>query len=712
MLKRSLIIVIAAALTAVFAASLAAWPLPSAANKPRPAPKTNAVNRTAALKEPKTFASYEALAGYIEQYSKLANLANLYFYDGSESLRAQEALPRERAMAAPKAAVTDQAVDEHSLTNVQVEGVDEADIVKTDGKYLYALTGGKIVIIGAYPPEKAQLLSTVEFPGSPIELFIAGDRMVVFGTADGSGEFTAVIYDIADREKPVLEKTITSPAQYVTSRLIGDYAYVILNADVYDPRGSENGKPALPRISLDGQKRVVPPTRIHYFDIPDSYYRYTMILSVNIKDRSYRVAEKTFLTGASQNVFASQKNIYLTSSKAPDILSYTDRLFDQIIPLLRTEPVKPLRAVPGSAADAASMLNELESRIDDYLSGLSTDEAERVKTKIRSAFQKWQESMAQEAARAYNTTVIHRLTLSGNRITYSGKGEVAGHVLNQFSMDEHGGYFRIATTTEGFSFTGPSTSRNNIYVLDENMKVVGKLLGLAAGERIYSVRFMGDRCYLVTFRRVDPLFAVDLKDPRNPKVLGELKITGYSDYLHPYDERYLIGIGKEVNEGPVPAPVPERAPMIVPPRPQRETGIKIALFDVADPTRPKEAAKYVIEGQSVDSIALHNHKAVLFSKAKNLLAIPVSSYPPYRIMADEKTVYYIPKEEAYVFNISPGGIQLKGTLEHSTLDPDKTGHAVPVKRCLYIGNVLYTVSDEMVKMHSLSDLSEINQIPL
>ncbi|MCL6559182.1 MAG: beta-propeller domain-containing protein, partial [Firmicutes bacterium] len=246
MCRRSLILVTAAALTAVFAASLAAWPLPSAADKPRPAPKTNAANRTAALKEPKTFASYEALTGYIEQYSKLANLANLYFYDGSESLRAQEALPGERAVAAPKAAVVGQVAGDYSLTNVQVEGVDEADIVKTDGKYLYAMSGSKIAIISAYPPDDAELLSEIVFPGSPIELFISGDRMVVFGTADGSGEFTAVIYDVADREKPVLEKTITSPSRYVTSRFIGDYAYVILDADVYDPHGSKNDKPVLP----------------------------------------------------------------------------------------------------------------------------------------------------------------------------------------------------------------------------------------------------------------------------------------------------------------------------------------------------------------------------------------------------------------------------------------------------------------------------------
>jgi uncharacterized secreted protein with C-terminal beta-propeller domain len=153
---------------------------------------------------------------------------------------------------------------------------------------------------------------------------------------------------------------------------------------------------------------------------------------------------------------------------------------------------------------------------------------------------------------------------------YDASGRVSGSVLNRYSMDEYEGYFRIATTT-GWG----TSSLNRVYVLDGTLSVAGALENLAQGERIYSARFMGNRCYLVTFRQVDPFFVIDLSDPSQPKLLGELKITGYSDYLHPYDENHIIGIGKETDAG-------------------LYQGLKISLFDVSDVSNPKEIAKYEI----------------------------------------------------------------------------------------------------------------------
>jgi inhibitor of cysteine peptidase len=278
--------------------------------------------------------------------------------------------------------------------------------------------------------------------------------------------------------------------------------------------------------------------------------------------------------------------------------------------------------------------------------------------------------------------------------------------LNQFSMDEYQGYFRIATTTGWME-------QNNVYVLDSDLKVVGKLEGLAPGEKIYSARFMGNRAYLVTFKKIDPLFVVDLKDPENPIVLGELKIPGFSDYLHPYDENHIISVGKNaVDEGSF----------------AWYQGVKIALFDVSDPGNPVEISEYSIGDRGTDSYVLSDHKAFLFSISKNLLVIPISlakidesKYPegvPPNAYGD------FVWQGAYVFNVSlENGFVFKGGITHMENNVDYYSYSpysayypystdYLVKRSLYIGDVLYTISDKLIKMNNLDDLSQINEVAL
>src|SRR3989338_2141236 len=212
-----------------------------------------------------------------------------------------------------------------------------------------------------------------------------------------------------------------------------------------------------------------------------------------------------------------------------------------------------------------------------------------------------------EIAREQDKSVIHRIALSSGAIDYKGSGEVPGRPLNQFSMDESGGYFRIATTSQQNQLRDGSSS-NNVYILDSALKITGRLEGLAKGERIYSARFIGERGYMVTFKKVDPLFVIDLT-PTNPRVLGELKIPGFSDYLHPYDENHIIGVGKETGEN-------EWGGIST-------KGVKVALFDVTDVEKPKLVDQYEIGEQGTDSEALQDHKAFLFDKDKKLLVLPV-----------------------------------------------------------------------------------------
>ncbi len=285
------------------------------------------------------------------------------------------------------------------------------------------------------------------------------------------------------------------------------------------------------------------------------------------------------------------------------------------------------------------------------------------------------------------STVVHKISVADGQIEYKGQGEVPGQVLNQFSMDEYDGYFRVATTSGDVWGSSP---QNNVYVLDGGLNIVGRLEGLAPGERIYSARFMGDRVYLVTFVRVDPLFVIDLADPTSPRVLGELKIPGYSDYLHPYDETHVIGLGKESTE------TNESGFALY-------EGVKLALFDVSDPANPVEVSKYTIGDRGTDSFALYDHRAFLFSREKNLLVIPIS------LVEGEQWTW----QGAYVFDLTlESGFVLKGKVAHSDFASPETAwdYTNMVSRSLYIGDVLYTISEGQVKMNGLADLAEINSV--
>ncbi len=553
----------------------------------------------------KKFSSYEELENFVKGS---VGYGDAYY---SESILPVPMVPRfgsltetwtgtKSGLVANSAAQID---SDYSTTNIQVEGVDEADIVKTDGRYIYVISGSKVVIVNAYPAENARILSEIEVSGDPVEIFINGNKLVVLGWA------YVKVYDVSDRENPLLTRDISFDGHYFDSRMVESYVYVIINSPtIYYWAEKIN----LPHISSNGNTKTVSATEIYYFEnIHDYSYEFTTIMAINTQEDGEEITSETFLIGVTQNVFVSSNNIYIT---------YTNYW------------VYPLR---------------------DWSSEMSDWETEK--------------------------TIIHKISIADGTIKYKCWGEVPGHVLNQFSMDEYQEYFRIATTTDW-----GNGARNHVYVLDEDLNIVGKLEDIAPTERIYSARFLGDRAYLVTFRRVDPLFVLDLSNPHDPKILGELKIPGYSDYLHPYDETHIIGVGKE-------------------------TGVKIALFDVSDPENPREISKYEVGSWGTDSYALRDHKAFLFSRAKNLLVMPIGYYS---------------QQDAYVFGISlEDGIVLKGTITHAKYDEIwprdsyiyssyRYYHDYSVKRSLYIDNVLYTISDELVKMNNLEDLSEISEVEL
>lgn len=561
---------------------------------------------------------------------------------------------------------------DYSETNIQVEGVDEADIVKTDGRHIYNFSGNSLIITDAYPLEGSKIVSKTELSNvQPTEMFVLEDKLLLFGSGHygcmepmnedytkpsegagvatedvmsmpgcyGSSSVIVQLYDISDRSSPSLEKEIEYEGYYQTSRLIGSNAYFVVNSWPYyygwDDSTEEN---IIPRMTEDGvEKRIAEAEEIGYI-LPMPAESFVTIASMNLKNSK---TQKETIAGSAESVFASQDNIYLAS----------------------TVWMPPETVIP----DGTPVVKDVERII--------IGDTEK--------------------------TVINKFGLANGKIGYLGQGQVKGRVLNQFSMDEFEGNFRVATT---IGWNGS----NNLYVLDKEMSLIGSLEDLAPGESIYSARFMGKKAYLVTFKKVDPLFVIDVSDPTNPYVLGKLKIPGYSDYLHPIDETHLIGIGKDTVE----STYGDFA---------WYQGVKMAIFDVSDVENPKEMHKIIIGDRGTDSHALHDHKAFLFDKEKELLVLPIT-------LAEIPEENKGPLEErrsptygeytfqgAFVFKVSLSeGFVERGRITHvSKEDELKRGYYFgdnySVKRALYISDVLYTLSGKMLKANSLETLEGLKE---
>ncbi len=514
----------------------------------------------------------------------------------------------------------------YSTTNIQVAGVDEADIVKVDDAgYMYVLSGNIIYILKAYPPTEAKIVSRIDFGDLyPIGIFVNDNRLAILGS---EYQYPVIydsyyvadiktylkIYDVSDRTKPLVLRELSYSGSYFNSRMIGDYIYFVVSEAAY----MVNETLHLPEINSDGQIIKMSPTEIRYFNGTDEHYQYTTFIAVNMRNATEAPVYLPIMLGSTCNMYVSLHNIYVT-------------------------------------------------------------------------YRGWYRN---------DNTTIYRIRVQGRNMTCEGRGTVPGHERNQFSMDEYNEYFRIETTTQ----TQNWTTQTNLYVLDMNLSVVGKLEGLAPGENFHSSRFMEDRAYFVTFKSTDPLFVIDLSQPTNPTVLGELHIPGYSDYLHPYDENHLIGVGKHTVEADVPYFAWYQ-------------GIKIAVFDVSNATDPVQMYNVTIGDRGSDSPVLYDHKAFLFDRAKSLLVIPIleakidpDQYPG-GVPPEVRGAYV--RQGAYVFDISMDGLRLKGNITHLKDGMNIYERSYWVERSLYIEDVLYTISNSVVKLNMLDDLTPVMTIEL
>jgi uncharacterized secreted protein with C-terminal beta-propeller domain len=622
------------------------------------------------------------------------------------------AAPMVAATPAMKTGATDAGAVDYSTTNIQVEGVDEADFVKNDGKYIYVLAQNKLVIVDAFPAASADTLSTITLEGRPADLFINDNRLIVFTQDDAqviiipeydyrpmpiyTQRTNAIIYDITDRKKPVQVSNFSINGNYFQSRMIGDYVYFIVKDSVH----FYNEFVDVPVIRK-GKVKIMSPD-VYYFDNPEQNFVFHTIASVNLK--SDKINAKSFMMGYSDNLYVSENNIYVTYRKNMPVLYYEaqqqERFYKVVVPQLPEDARDKIYAIKDSELDSSEKWEKISSILEDAYNGMSEKQKQDYSNIVEKAVEEYETKLAQER----DITVIQKININKGYIEYKMKGEVPGSLLNQFSMDESGDHFRVATTSQIWTGRG-SKQYNNVYVMDKDLGITGKLEEIAQDESIYSTRFIGNRLYMVTFKRIDPLFVIDLSDPKDPKILGELKIPGFSDYLHPYDENHIIGVGKETADNQWGG--------------TSIKGVKLSLFDVSDVNNPNQLYQYEIGASGTDSEALRDHKAFLFDRKKNLLVIPIRE-------VTEKTRYdssvspghYMQRvwQGAYVFNLTPeDGFKLRGKVSHlNDFEEDTYYWNSPsaVRRSMYMNDVLYTVSAQKIKMNDLNKLTAINSIDL
>ena len=448
---------------------------------------------------------------------------------------------------------------DYSTTNIQVENVDEADITKTDGNYIYSISENNVIITDVRDVADIKIAAKIEATDTnvPEDLMLYKDKLVVI-----SGLYTAArynsksntlveIYDITDKTSPKLEKDYILNEPYYTSRCIDGELFVIANGNLR----KEDNKIDKTYIE-DSVTKELPLEEIKYLKDVNSK-KITYIAALNLNDVKQHIKIGAYLIDIS-NAYVSENSIYLLNQK-----------YDH------NGDVPPISSIFGPAG-------------------------------ILGAF-----SYQPDYTYTYYTEIYKFDIEKNGNLTYKVKTRVDGKTINQYSLDEKDGHLRVALYDK---------NGTRIVIFDENMKEIGRTENLAKGENMYSSRFIGNKAYLVTYKTIDPLFVVDLSDEKNPNVLGKLKIPGYSAYLHPYDENHIIGIGMEteeiVNKNSSGKVISTRAVL---------KGMKMALFDVSDFERPKQISNVVIGDSRTTSAILTNPKALLFSKEKELIAIPVNN---------------------------------------------------------------------------------------
>ncbi|NQE46065.1 hypothetical protein C5S31_08605 [ANME-1 cluster archaeon GoMg2] len=520
-----------------------------------------------------------------------------------------------------------------SETTVQVLGIDEPDVVKTDGEHIYFSSDrgwkGETRVISAFPPSNLSVLAKLKESG---DMLLVNETLVIF---DGNKIYG---YNVSQPESPEEAWQIKLNGSLVSARLCNGSIYLVTKnwIDRYDP---------LPiyTLSAKGKPLVVRGSEIYH---PPELVPVDVVYTAAIFDpEEGEIKNNISFVGSSGRsvIYMSEDALYITYTYRPDpVETYYKFLKEKCHDLVPAETMDEIdRLMEYDISNRAKMV-ELEYILERDTESKTDDSFRR-----RKEFYNRLEDYFDDHKRDLETTGIVKIGLADFDVEE--QGEIPGRLLNQFSLDEHNGYLRVATTVEG-----GRESVSDVYVLAENLDVVGSVKDLGKTERIYAVRFLGDMAYVVTFRDTDPFYVLDLSNQKEPELKGELKIPGYSSYLHPITDDLILGIGKEGWE------------------------VKLSLFDVATPSEPEEVDKYILEESWSD--VLETHHAFLIDNKHGIFFLPG-------------------REGGYIFSYADEKLVL-----------EKAVRAERARRAIYIADYLYVIADTKLVVLDETTWEKVNEL--
>lgn len=530
-----------------------------------------------------------------------------------------------------------------STTNNQVEGVEEGDIVVVKDGFIYTAKDQSITVVNAKDPKNLKMATSIKLKESQYisKLALYDNLLIVIGDQyiekARTAMVTASFYDISNPSNPKHVRDVGQEGFLQDIRITKDTLYLIGNMYPNYWMLQEDNKTDLKPKTFDSMAGT------EYKNLPLEKISilpntmdgtYSLITAVDLKNGAKTTANTKGYLGGSSGLYMSENALYLTT------------------PMYE------------SNNDVSS-----EKRVMDMI---------------------WLPRSAD--------TQIFKWNVDGTTLNFAGSTEVKGTVLNQYSMDEYKGNFRIFTT-EGNTWDEKSTSYNHLFILDEHLKTLGSVKDMAPGEKIYSARFMGEKAYVVTFKQVDPLFVIDVANPKKPTVLGELKIPGFSNYLHPLDETHLIGIGYDTEQ---------RYDSYTKRNFTVTTNMKMSLFDVSDFRNPKEQSTVKIGGKGSSSEVQYNPKALFRNKEFNYFGFPVVLYEAGK---GDEVVYQ--GQGAQIYEITAEkGIVLKGNIINRNNDESYENWEQVVQRVVYIDDTLYTIARNEVKSYQLNDFKPLDTLTI
>jgi uncharacterized secreted protein with C-terminal beta-propeller domain len=536
---------------------------------------------------------------------------------------------------APEVSAGKDASPSYSTTNVQEEGVDEPDAVKTDGATIFTVVGRTLYAVATSGPGAPRIAGSLDLGRYGGDLMLHGDRLIVIQGQGGGG--------------PIALRIAPAPAQGQT---------VITEVDVSDPASLKVAR----TLTLDGQ----------YVNARQNGGTVRVVLSSTPRAYALPAARDRASGWVPRSRFASR-----------------------ISGRHRVRPIVPCGTVrrPPSFS-GLGMLSILTVDLDKGLWAVDSDgvmtDAQTVygsPSHLYVATQRWIDPDTTVGGLPQASTLIHRFDVTDpDRTTYEASGVVDGYLLNQYSLSEYKGDLRVASTSRPTWWRGAQTAPSQSFVTvlrraGATLAPIGRVAGLGQGQSIYSVRFIGDVGYVVTFRQVDPLYTIGLADPTRPRVLGELELLGYSAYLHPIGNDLLLGVGQDAT--------PEG----------RTKGVQLSLFGVGDPAHPKLLAQHALGASSSSQVEYDSH-AFLYWAPSKLVVLPVQVF-------DDSGASAAPGfTGALALRVDQSGIAEVGRVAHDPVN----GYPPPVTRSLVIGGSLWTLSHGGVMASALDGLGRLGWV--